>query len=80
MNPLKAISQRLADHRRERRIRTLRAEAVRLLDIDKAAAREAAIRLFDECEQRSPQQIARMERDAKARLDPHARAVYERQA
>lgn len=63
MSLFTAIRQRIADHRRERRIRALRVEACELLAIDKERARAVAKRMFDECAQRSPQQVRRMEEE-----------------
>lgn len=79
MSLFAAIRQRIADHRRERRIRALRVEACRLLDAgDSCGGRAMCELLFHECEQRSPAQNERMERAAFNRLDPHAQAVFER--
>lgn len=73
--------QRIADWRRERRIR-------RLCEVCKAhmaAGRSDEGRLawalvVHEIKNRSPQQIARMERAARDRLDPHSREIFDRHA
>lgn len=73
--------QRIADWRRERRIR-------RLCDVCKAhmaagrsdEGRLAWALMVHEIKNRSPQQIARMERAARDRLDPHSRAIFDRHA
>lgn len=72
MNPL---LQRLADWRRERRIRRLGAECLRLYKADlRDAARTAGDQMMQECRDRSPQQVARMERALNRRLGLKAKS------
>jgi hypothetical protein len=76
---LRSIQQRIADWRRERRIRALRlAVSAAYATGCKATLRRAAHALFAECDARSAGQVARMERRLFDSLDPHARAVLER--
>jgi 5-carboxymethyl-2-hydroxymuconate isomerase len=76
---LTAIHQRIVDWRRERRIRVLRAAVSDAYATGcKATLRAAAHALFAECDARSEAQKQRMERRILERMDPHARAVFER--
>jgi hypothetical protein len=79
MRVIHALRQRFEDWTRERRITRLRADAFRAIAAVGIVAAEPKCRaLFDECDRRSPAQVERMTRDALARMDPHARAVFER--
>jgi hypothetical protein len=74
-----ALLERITDWRRERRIRTLRvAVADAYATGCKATLRTAAHALFAECDARSEAQKQRMERRILDRMDPHARAVFDR--
>jgi hypothetical protein len=76
---LRSIHQRFVDWRREGRIRALRIDFTAAYESGcKQAIRRAAHALFAECDARSPGQVARMERALLDRMDPHARAVFER--
>jgi hypothetical protein len=58
---LAAIHQRFVDFLRERRIRALRVQAYRAYEnSDLAALRRIGLRMFHECQKRSPQQLLRM--------------------
>jgi hypothetical protein len=73
---LRSIQQRIADWKRERRIRALRlAFTAAYATGCKATIRTAAHALFAECDQRSEAQKQRMERAVLASLDPHAREI-----
>lgn len=76
---LNALRERLADYRRERRIRALRLAVDRAHRNHDAERMKAIARdLFAECDQRSEAQKQRMERAVLRCMDPHARAIYER--
>lgn len=77
-----ALRQRLADWLRERRIARLHDIAVQALHTRGRAslAHDEIEAMLAEVRQRSPQQQARMERATLARMDPHARAVFEKHA
>jgi hypothetical protein len=73
MSLFATFRQRIADARRERRIRALRIAAFAAIEDNGITAASPLVHaLFDECAKRSPQQLARLER-----MDPHARAVLE---
>ena len=73
------LLQRFKDWQRERRIRRLRERACYLMDVGQhQAAQHVVNELFLECDARSRQQRDRMERARIGRMDPHARAVFER--
>lgn len=73
------ILQRITDWRRERRIRALGDECVRLIRAkDINAARPVGDRFTAEILARSPQQVARMEHRRLAAMDPHERAAVEK--
>lgn len=57
------ILERFTSWRRERRIRRLCREAIRLQRIDPMASRSTFLRMSLEIEKRTPQQVVRMERD-----------------
>ena len=61
---MNALRQRIADWLRERRIVRLRAKAARIIETTGRAsnAREEIAALLAECNRRSPEQVARMER------------------
>jgi hypothetical protein len=74
-----ALMERLTDWRRERHIRALRVRISDAFDAgEKDRGWQLARQLFAECDKRSAKQIARMEQAALDRIDPHARAVFDR--
>jgi hypothetical protein len=74
-----ALLERFTDWRRERRIWALHARISAAFDAGNTTLGWLlANRLFAECDKRSAGQIARMEKAALDRLDPHARAVFDR--
>jgi hypothetical protein len=71
--------ERFADWRRERRIGHLRAAvSAAYATRDTEAVRTAASALFAECDRRSEAQKQRMERQVLDRMDPRARAIFDR--
>lgn len=74
-----SLFQRIADWRRERRIRALRVEIADACIAHDTEARDRLCRaLFAECDQRSEGQKRRMTDRFIASLDPHARAVFQK--
>jgi flagellar biosynthesis/type III secretory pathway protein FliH len=76
---LAALLERLTDWRRERRIGALREQIRAAYEAgDKTGVTRHAHAMFAECDARSEAQKQRMERRILDRMDPHARAVFER--
>lgn len=72
--------QRIEDVLHERTIRKLEAEYRSEMARGRKPMAGAVFRDIQRAvERRSPEQCARMERQATDRLDPHARAVFERE-
>lgn len=73
------IPQRIADYLRERRIKALNRECRDHMAAGRSDEGRLAFQQMSlEIKARSPQQVARMERAAYERLDPHSRAIFDR--